>query len=60
MNSDKSAYANSFLYSSLNMEIVYSFLKGINVQFKRESLQEFEYSGVTDADYKETKFIQLS
>ena len=52
---DKYQNTNSFLFSSLNMEIVYSILKGINVIVREFNTNESE--ALTDQDFQFCKCI---
>ena len=50
---------NSFLYSSLNMEIVCTILKGINVVLREINLEKNEGTMIGDADFREIKVVKL-
>jgi hypothetical protein len=50
---------NSFLYSSLNMEIVCTILKGINVVLREINLEKNEETMIGDADFREIKVVKL-
>ena len=52
---DKYRNLNSFLYSSLNMEIVCTILKGINVVLRDLNLEKDQKIMIDDADFKEIK-----
>jgi len=51
--------SNQFLYSSLNMEIVCTILKGINVVLREINLDNKQQIGLKDIDFKEIKVARL-
>lgn len=57
----KDAYLNmnSFLYSSLNMEIVCTILKGINVVLREINLETSQQTELKGFDFVETKVARL-
>lgn len=50
---------NSFLYSSLNMEIVCTILKGINVVLREINLDKSQQQEIKGFDYVEIKVARL-
>lgn len=50
---------NSFLYSSLNVEIVCAILKGINVVLREINLKDTKQMELVDFDFKEIKVARL-
>ena len=57
---DQYQNTNSFLYSSLNMEIVCTILKGINVVLREINLEDNrKQKGLQPFDFKEIKIAKL-